>query len=318
MIPPRKRGPYLSAVLGTAAIGTTIGPIIGGALALSNWRWIFWLSLPVSGLGLAAILFFLSNFGSATAGRGLGLLETWGPACPGEGRFSGGMAGAFMSKTGLYRPLHWAGFAMSAVGMGLFSRLDQESSTAEWIGYQIIASGRTGIIFTATLPRTLAPLGEKDVGVATGTYSFVRSFALVRGVTPASIVFNGRFNSGLRNGDVSDLELRTLLADGVAYAYAASPAGDGGMDSLDDETKAEVVGIYVQSLQVVWLVVMGVACLGFLTTFVEKHVELRREHESEFGLKSAEQSESDRSGLREAEEGIGGTPANNDSKTLPN
>jgi MFS family permease len=40
MVPPRHRGPYLSAILSTAAIGTTIGPIIGGALALKNWRWI--------------------------------------------------------------------------------------------------------------------------------------------------------------------------------------------------------------------------------------------------------------------------------------
>ena len=33
IIPPSDRGPYLSAVISTAALGTTIGPVIGGALA---------------------------------------------------------------------------------------------------------------------------------------------------------------------------------------------------------------------------------------------------------------------------------------------
>lgn len=48
LIPPRYRGPFLSAVLSAAAFGTTIGPIIGGALAEVNWRWVFWINLPVS------------------------------------------------------------------------------------------------------------------------------------------------------------------------------------------------------------------------------------------------------------------------------
>ena len=52
LMPPRHRGPYLSAVISTAAIGTTNRPIIGGALAQVQWRWIFWLNLPISGIGL--------------------------------------------------------------------------------------------------------------------------------------------------------------------------------------------------------------------------------------------------------------------------
>ncbi|KAM7208250.1 Major facilitator superfamily domain containing protein [Naviculisporaceae sp. PSN 640] len=412
MVPPRHRGPYLSAVLGTAAIGTTVGPIIGGALALTNWRWIFWLNLPVSGLGLIAILFFLPNVKSTDRSwkTALGRVDFVGnlifipsmlaiffglimggtkdypwsswrvilalvlgvagwigfhvhqsskwckePSTPPhlfQHRTSacgfvliflaavvlqainyflplyfqavkrtspltsgiyflpfalaiipfGGMAGAFMSKTGLYRPLHWIGFAMSAIGAGLFSMLDQSSSTAAWIGYQIIASGGTGIVFTATLPSTLAPLEERDVGVATGTYSFVRSFGLVWGVTLASIVFNGRFNWGLDNGNITSIAVKGLLADGAAYAYAASPAGNGGIDSLNEETRMEVTSLYVRALRVVWLVVVGVSCLGFLVTFLEKHVELRKEHETEFGF-SADKCETDDSAVKGAEEG---------------
>ncbi|KKO99408.1 hypothetical protein THAR02_08489 [Trichoderma harzianum] len=390
MVPPRHRGPYLGAILSTAAIGTTIGPIIGGALALKNWRWIFWLNLPAAAIGLLAIVLilnvkytrspswrhalsrvdFLGNiifvpsmvsifFGLIMGGtRGypwsswkiivplvLGVLG-WvtfhvhqaSPVCrepsmpprlfkhrTSSGGFIiiflgaiilqainyflpvyfqgvkgatplmsgvyflafalaimpfGGMAGAFMSKTGLYIPLHWLGFALSAIGVGLFSTLDVSSSRAAWVGYQVLASGGTGIIFTVTLPSTLAALPESDVAVATGTYSFVRSFGLVWGATMASIAFNGQINS--HAASISNQEIRNLLIDGGAYAYAA--VQNGGIAELPDPTRSQVIAVYVKALRVVWWIVTAISGLGFFATFIEKHVELRKSHSTEYGL----------------------------------
>ncbi len=213
----------------------------------------------------------------------------------------GGLTGLFISKTGLYIPLHFAGFALSTIGVGLFSLLYQNSSTSAWVGFQIIVSGGTGIIFTATLPSTLAPLEESDVAVATGTYSFVRSFGLVWGVTLASIVLNGNFNSRL--GQIGDESVRRLLADGAADPYASSSHG---VHALQEGAKAEVTGVYVQALRIVWYAVVGVACLGFLVTFIEKHVDLRKESTNEFGL-ADEKTSTD--GTREIKEGATAAPA---------
>lgn len=38
LVPPRFRGPYLTSALSTAGIGSKIGPVIGDAMAESNWR----------------------------------------------------------------------------------------------------------------------------------------------------------------------------------------------------------------------------------------------------------------------------------------
>ncbi|ROV95114.1 hypothetical protein VSDG_05866 [Cytospora chrysosperma] len=192
----------------------------------------------------------------------------------------GGLAGAFMSKTGRYRPVHWAGFALSAVGVGLFSTLTQHSSTGNWVGFQILASGGSGLVFTATLSSTLAALPESDVAVATGTYSFVRSFGLVWGVTVASIALNGQVNARL--DAVSDPAVRSLLRDGGAYTFVRE--GSSRIATLSEPTRGQVLDVYVEALRVIWLVCVACSCLGFFITFLEKYIEPRKSHTSEFGL----------------------------------
>lgn len=192
----------------------------------------------------------------------------------------GGLAGAFMAKTGLYKPLHWGGFALTAVGVGLFSTLTRQSSTGHWVGYQILASGGAGLVFTASLPSTLAALPETDVAVATGTYSFVRSFGLVWGVTIASVAFNGQVNANLHT--VSDPAVRNQLQGGGAYTYAAE--GSRGIATLPEPGRSEVLEVYAKALSVVWLICVGLSCLGFLVTFVEKSIKLRKDQTTEFGL----------------------------------
>ncbi|KAK9419294.1 putative Major facilitator superfamily (MFS) profile domain-containing protein [Seiridium unicorne] len=387
LIPPRYRGPYISAILSTAAIGTTIGPIIGGALAQANWRWVFWINLPVMGAGLIAIILalnlqyernpswlhalarvdFVGNaifipamtalfFGLITGGQQGYPWGSWRiilplvlgacgwaafhiyqatpicrePSMPPrlfQNRTSatgfiliflasvimqaiayflpiyfqtvkgdtplisgvsflpfalaiipfGGLSGAFMSRTGLYRPLHWVGFALSAAGAGLFSILRADSSNGAWIGFQVIAAGGTGMVFTATLPSTLAALSESDVAVATATYSFVRSLGLVWGATMAAIAFNGQVNAHL--DVITDQDIRRFLVDGGAYTYVFSASAE-----LPSQTRSQVIEVYELALRNTWLVFVSVACLGFLVTFVEKHVPLRKTNTTEFGL----------------------------------
>ncbi|MCJ1475923.1 hypothetical protein MMC13_004587 [Lambiella insularis] len=60
LVPLRERSTYLSSVLGACAIGTLVGPVIGGAIvSRTTWRWAFWINLPICAVTLAVMVPFL-------------------------------------------------------------------------------------------------------------------------------------------------------------------------------------------------------------------------------------------------------------------
>ena len=60
LIPLRERGKWFSIKSGSQALGTVVGPLVGGAFTQSSasWRWIFWFNVPFTGIGLVLIPIF--------------------------------------------------------------------------------------------------------------------------------------------------------------------------------------------------------------------------------------------------------------------
>lgn len=55
----RQRSLYLALVEVMWAVAGGIGPVLGGLLASSSWRWIFWLNLPITGVAFLLTILFL-------------------------------------------------------------------------------------------------------------------------------------------------------------------------------------------------------------------------------------------------------------------
>ncbi|TVY16904.1 Efflux pump FUS6 [Lachnellula arida] len=204
------------------------------------------------------------------------------------------ISGGIMTKLGRYRPLLMVGFALFPIAIGLFTRLNQSSTTGYWAGIQVIGALAIGIITPVTLPTILTPLAESDVAVATATWAFMRGFGTIWGAAIPLAVFNSRSNS-LVAAHLHDNETaRTLLANGGAYTLAAG----GSLYSvlgLDDNPSLEatVKGIYINSLKLCWQVGLAFALLGFLLTFLVKELSMRTELETEFGLGKESEKKSD-------------------------
>ena len=357
LVPLRERGQYLGLMLSTAAIGTTLGPVVGGALAEADWRWVFYINLPIAGIAFIAMVFLLnvSHKRSPTWKHALARLDYFGnalfiasitaillgmimggttypwrsphiivpivvggvgwicfhvvelipsicsePSVPGHlftnrTSFFGfvlsfiasmllewifyylpiyfqsvrlwsplqsgvdilpssvflipfaGISGGFMSKTGLYRPLHWTGFALIAIASGLFSILTKTSSRAAWVCFQVLGAAGLGALMTTILPSIQASLSESDVASATAMYAFLRSFGFVWGVTIPSVILNARFDESISN-NVQDPSVREQVSGGRAYGYAAS----GYIRALPAQTREAVVDAYQKALKEIW------------------------------------------------------------------
>jgi MFS family permease len=194
-----------------------------------------------------------------------------------------GLGGKLLQLFGQYKPIHFAGFGLMAIGFGLLSLLDVHSSVAEWVVYQAVESAGAGLVAAALLPAVQVRLAEADSASSTATWGFVRSLGLVWGSVVPSTVFNNRFDQlAYRIGDVS---VRSALKNGHAYEHAtqafvkALPVQGG--------VREEVIGVFSDSLKRVWQVGIAFAMLGFVMVFFEEKVKLRDTLETEYGMRES-------------------------------
>jgi MFS family permease len=59
LVPLRYRGQWAGAIAAMWSLGSVTGPVIGGAFAQVEWRWIFWINLPFIGISLVMVPIFL-------------------------------------------------------------------------------------------------------------------------------------------------------------------------------------------------------------------------------------------------------------------
>ncbi|KAL4877031.1 hypothetical protein BJY04DRAFT_199123 [Aspergillus karnatakaensis] len=167
------------------------------------------------------------------------------------------------------------------LGLGLFTLLDKSTSTAAWVGFQILATLGSGLIITSTLPAAQAELAESDFASPTATWAFLRSFGSVWGVAIPAAIFNNRFLAGLRAAGVDgDYRVAALPDARNAYQEASGEI----IAALPVELRPVVVRVYAGALKWVWRVSVVFAGVGFLVAWMESHVELRKTLETEFGL----------------------------------
>lgn len=85
-------------------------------------------------------------------------------------------------------------------------------------------------------------------------------------------------------GRIEDATARTMVAYGQAYAHASSEL----RLALPSRAREQVIGVFTDSLRLVWIVAAVIAGFSFFVVFVEKEIKLRDDLEAEFGLKGGE------------------------------
>ena len=221
---------------------------------------------------------------------GVYLLATVLPLMP-----AGIAGGWFIAITGRYKPVLILGWCFFALAAGLFTLLNSTSSPAMWIIFQIFAGLGGGIILTTTIPAIQAALEEKDVALATATWSFLRSLGTIWGGAIPAAVFNSRFDQ--LSYQITNPEMRALLSSGGAYEHATAKF----IQSFNEnpQLKAQIVTVYTEALKRVWQVLIAFTLAGIPLALAIKEIELRKTLQTEFGLKD-EPKKGDIEGLEQA------------------
>ncbi|MCH7793026.1 MAG: DHA2 family efflux MFS transporter permease subunit [Planctomycetes bacterium] len=67
VFPPAERGRWMGLMAGVFAAASVLGPLIGGTLTdHADWRWVFYINLPMGGLALALLAFGMPRLRPAT------------------------------------------------------------------------------------------------------------------------------------------------------------------------------------------------------------------------------------------------------------
>lgn len=86
--------------------------------------------------------------------------------------FASIFTGVLVSKIGYYTPFMICGVCILCVGAGLLTTLQVDSSSAKWIGYQVVFGFGLGLTFQAPNLAAQTVLPQKDVSVGTSLMFF--------------------------------------------------------------------------------------------------------------------------------------------------
>ncbi|KAI0002318.1 multidrug resistance protein fnx1, partial [Xylariaceae sp. FL0662B] len=188
-------------------------------------------------------------------------------------------------------------FALIALGFGLFSRFDRNTSTAEWVIVQCIPAVGLGFMMSTNLPAVQADLPESDTAAATAAFAFMRAYGSIWGISIPAAIFNAKFAT--ESWRIGDPQVRDALSGGNAYSYANADF----VGSFPESQRDQVIDVYSRSLELTWQVSIAFSVLGFLLCFIQKEISLRTNLETEFGLEEKKKSSDS-----EAAAGVAGEP----------
>ncbi|KAI9649271.1 hypothetical protein NHQ30_001841 [Ciborinia camelliae] len=191
------------------------------------------------------------------------------------------VVGLIIAKTGRYRPSIWVGWAISTLGLGLLVLLQESTSTISWIFINLIPGIGVGSLFSAQGFAAQASASNADLPFAGAMYSFFRAFGQTIGVAISGVIFQNAFQNKILKTAYA-IYANEWSKDASAFVQIVKAWPDTGAEG---EMKQVVIGAYVESLRMVWIVMCALSGLAFVTSLVfTKEIDMSRELETDQGF----------------------------------
>jgi len=181
--------------------------------------------------------------------------------------------GVAVKKTGKYMTLIFFGWVCAIVGAGLLTTLDENTTVAKSIGFQVVMAGGLGSIYVIALFPIQASTPITQTAPAMALLVFSRNFGTIWGAAVGGAIMQNELKRKL---PASFLE---QFPQGAEIAFATIPV----IPTLEEPFRDEVRKAFAESLSVVWWVILAIAIAGSLCTIGMEQLQLHTEVDEDWG-----------------------------------
>lgn len=181
-----------------------------------------------------------------------------------------------------------AGWALTILGFGLLSMLKETSSTGIWVGFQIVSGFGLGLNFPAPDFPVLSAAPVTENAHVLALMTFVRTFAQTWGVAIGAAILQNEFTSKTPSSLLDQISSQTGTSKGEVV-YALIPA----IKSLPPDSQALVRRSFAHSIDVIWLVMLGLSALGFVCAFAMRELPMHDVTDGDWGMEGGQEKAKD-------------------------
>jgi EmrB/QacA subfamily drug resistance transporter len=177
-------------------------------------------------------------------------------------------SGRIITRTGRYKIFPILGLILVAIGLGLFSLLDVDTSLVVAGFYMLVLGAGLGMVMQVLVLAVQNAVEHRDLGTATSAATFFRSMGGALGVAVFGAILSDR--------------LATHIPERLAAAGVEPPGGSGNLLGTPDAIAAlpapvrdAVLGGFADSLSDIYVLAVPIALLGFLVVLFLPELALR-------------------------------------------
>lgn len=209
------------------------------------------------GGGFFSIIFYMAIYfqsvkGSTATHAGIQLLPLL-ISCVLASMLTGGLISAF----GYYTPVMIVSMALFAVGAGMITTFNIDTTLGKWFGYQVLAGAGIGVGFQGGIIAVQTVLPLADVPVATACVSFFQSL----GGSIFIAICQSLFQTGLLDGikqNAPQLNAQLFLNSGATQIRQILA------DEHQEDALEAVLEAYVKGLRNTFIVTLACAVMAFV------------------------------------------------------
>ncbi|KAK4701011.1 hypothetical protein P7C70_g5223, partial [Phenoliferia sp. Uapishka_3] len=155
-------------------------------------------------------------------------------------------AGQLLARTGEYKINIILGYAVWSVGLGLFSTLDQHTSTAKLIGFMVVGAIGQGQTLQTTMVAAQAAVNRSEMSVVTSVRNFLRSLGGALALALAAAIINNTLRSELIKLPGFPSTLIDSIIDDSTGIWRPSATSGSELYDLSAEQKADIISAFVK------------------------------------------------------------------------